>query len=296
MKVTANGISIEVEDTGESGRPPVLLVMGLGMQLVAWPPALVQALHDAGFRVVRFDNRDAGLSRHFPEAGVPNLAWLTLKHRLGFRVQSPYTLGDMARDTAGVLDALGIPAAHVVGVSMGGMVAQRLAIDAPRRLLSLASIMSSSGARYLPPPRPHVVQALLRRPAGRGEDAVVDNTMNLLRAIRSPGFPADEAETRERILLAVRRAYNPAGIARQMVAIAADDTRAGELGRVRAPTLVVHGTDDPLVPFACGQDSARRIPGAKLVAIPGMGHDLAPGVVDRIVDVLLPHLRQSAAP
>lgn len=296
MKVRANGLAIEVDDQGPRDGPVVLLVMGLGMQLTGWPEELVARLVAQGFRVVRFDNRDTGLSKHFPEAGVPNLAWLSLKHRLGFRVQAPYTLADMARDAAGVLEALGIPAAHVVGVSMGGMIAQRMAIDSPQRVLSLTSIMSTSGARYLPPARPHVVQALLRRPSGRGEQAIVDNTMNLLRAIQSPGFPMDESQVRERILLATRRAYDPAGVARQLVAVAADDRRADELPRVRAPTLVVHGTDDPLVPFACGQDTARRIRGAKLEAVRGMGHDLPAGVVDRILEVLLPHLRQTTVP
>jgi pimeloyl-ACP methyl ester carboxylesterase len=296
MKVRANGISIEVEDTGEVDRPAVLLVMGLGMQLVAWPEAFVARLHDAGHRVVRFDNRDIGLSRQFPELGVPNLFVESLRHRFGWRVRAPYQLQDMADDTLGVLDALGIAAAHLVGVSMGGMIAQRVAAAAPQRVRSLTSIMSSSGARHLPGPRPQVLKALLARPAGRSEEAIVEHTLRLLRAIASPGFPTDDAQLRARVLLAVRRSFNPAGTARQMAAVAADDARADLLARIRVPTLVLHGTDDPLVPFACGQDTARRIPGARLVSIAGMGHDLPPGVVDRLLAELIPHLGQTRAP
>ncbi|TFZ04016.1 alpha/beta fold hydrolase [Ramlibacter humi] len=294
MRVQANGHPIEVEDTGEAGRPAVLLVMGLGMQLVAWPAPFVAALQEDGFRVVRFDNRDVGLSQHFRHLGVPNLFVESMRHRFGMRVRAPYTLADMAADAIGVLDALAIAKAHVVGVSMGGMIAQRIAIAAPERVLSLTSIMSSSGARGLPGPQPHVLKALLARPGGRSEDAIVDHTMRLLRAIASPGFPLDEAQLRDRVRLAHRRAYDPGGTLRQMTAVAADDARAALLARIQAPTLVVHGQDDPLVPFACGHDTARRIPGAKLVPVPGMGHDLPPGVVDRLLESVRPHLRQTA--
>ena len=294
MRVQANGLAIEVEDTGEADRPAVLLVMGLGMQLVAWPEALVHTLHGEGYRVVRFDNRDAGLSQAFDHLGVPNLLFESLKHRFGLRVSAPYTLHDMAQDTLGVLDALRIPSAHVVGVSMGGMIAQRVALAAPQRVLSLASVMASSGAAYLPGPRPHVLRALLSRPAGHGEEAIVEHTMRFLRVIGSPGFPSDEQQLRQHVRLATRRSLRPAGTARQTAAVAADTRRADELPRLRLPTLVLHGQDDPLVPFACGQDTARRIRGATLVGVPGMGHDLPPEVVERLLQALLPHLRQTA--
>lgn len=293
MRVQANGISIEVEDTGEAERPAVLLVMGLGMQLVAWPDAFVQGLHAANFRVVRFDNRDAGLSQSFPGLGVPNLVVESLRHRFGLRVRAPYSLADMAADTRGVLDALRIEACHLVGASMGGMIAQRLALAAPHRIASLTSIMSSSGARWLPGPTPPVLRALMARPPGTSEDAIADHTVRLLRLIGSPGFPFDEALVRERVLAATRRSYNPAGTARQMVAVLADTRRAADLRGLQVPTLVVHGKDDPLVPYACGEDTARRIPHAQLVGIHGMGHDLPPGVVDRVLQVLLAHLRQT---
>jgi pimeloyl-ACP methyl ester carboxylesterase len=295
VKVRANGISIEVEDTGadgsQAGRPVVLLIMGLGMQLIAWPAAFVQALVEQGFRVVRFDNRDIGLSEHLDHLGVPNLMWEGVKHRVGMQVRAPYRIHDMASDTLGVLDALGIAQAHVVGVSMGGMIAQRVALAAPERLLSLCSIMSSSGAPYLPGPRPHVLRAMFNRPDGRSEQAIVDHYIQLFRAIGSPAFPLDEAALRQEVLEAARRSFHPSGTVRQMTAIAADSRRADELSRIKAPTLVLHGRDDPLVPVACGQDTARRIHGSRFHMVPGMGHDLSPGVVERLIEPLVPHLK-----
>jgi pimeloyl-ACP methyl ester carboxylesterase len=295
VRIQANGVPIEVEDIGSPGEPAVLLVMGLGMQMVAWPQALVESLRAAGYRVVRFDNRDVGLSRHFTELGVPNVMWESVKHRIGLPVRAPYRLHDMAGDALGVLDALGIRQAHVVGVSMGGMIAQRVALAARERVLSLTSIMSSSGARYLPGPKAQTMQALFSRPADTSEQAIVDHLVKVFRVIGSPGFPLDEPALRERILLSVRRSYDPTGTMRQMAAIAADTTRADELLRLSVPALVVHGVDDPLVPVACGQDTARRIRGAQLAAVRGMGHDLPPGVVERILEVLLPHLHKASA-
>jgi pimeloyl-ACP methyl ester carboxylesterase len=290
MKIKANGIDIEVEDTGGNG-PAVLLIMGLGMQLVAWPAQLVDALVAAGYRVVRHDNRDIGLSQHFDHLGAPNIVWAALKRKLGFRLKAPYSLQDMAADALGVLDALNIPQAHIVGVSMGGMIAQRVALAAPRRVLSLTSIMSSSGARGLPEARPEVMRAMLSRPSGKALEDVAAHYVKLFKVIGSPAFPIPENEMRERILLGMRRSFHPVGTLRQMLAIAADGTRADELARVQSPTLVLHGKADPLVPYPCGEDTARRIPGARLVGIEGMGHDLPPGVVDRLLQPLIPHLK-----
>lgn len=295
MKIQANGIGIEVEDSGEAGRPAVLLVMGLGLQLVSWPPQMVQALQAAGFRVIRFDNRDVGLSQHFDHLGIPNLLWESMKHRVGLPVRAPYSLHDMAADAFGVLDALGVQRAHVVGVSMGGMVAQRMALAAPQRLLSLASVMSSSGARWLPGPKAHVLRALMSRPRDSSEAAIVDHFVQLFQVIGSPAYPADPAVLRERITQTVRRSFHPAGTARQLAAVAADTRRAGELSSIRVPTLVVHGKADPLVPFACGVDTARRIPTARMVAMEGMGHDLPSGVVAHLLQALVPHM-QLASP
>lgn len=295
MKIRANGIDIEVEDSGAGlnaqgrPRPVVLLIMGLGMQLIAWPPELLQGLLDAGYRVVRFDNRDAGLSQRFDALGMPRLLWAGLKFRLGWRIKPPYSVRDMALDALGVLDALQIGQAHVVGVSMGGMIAQRLALLAPGRILSLASVMSSSGARGLPEAEPQVTRVLFGRPAGKGMDAAIDHSVKVLTTIGSPAFALDEAQLRQQVVAAARRSFYPQGIVRQMLAVMADRERASALIGVAAPTLVVHGRDDPLVPFACGQDTARRIPGARLVGIEGMGHDLPPGVVSRLLDLLIPH-------
>jgi pimeloyl-ACP methyl ester carboxylesterase len=293
MKVRANGLSFEVDDSGPGGqRPPVLLVMGLGMQLTAWPQALVDALVAAGHRVIRFDNRDIGLSTWLDHLGTPNLLWESMKLRLGLPVRAPYTLADLAADALGVLDALEVPAAHVVGASMGGMIAQRMALAAPQRVRTLTSIMSSSGARRLPGPQPRVLQVMMSRPKDRSEPAVLAHFVRLFHAIGSPGFPEPDDVLRERILASVRRGgYHPAGSARQLAAVAADTTRADALASIRVPTLVVHGEADPLVPLACGQDTARRIPEARLVTIPGMGHDLPAGVVERLLPPLLAHLR-----
>jgi pimeloyl-ACP methyl ester carboxylesterase len=295
VRVQANGIAIEVEDVGPPDRPAVVLVMGLGMQLVAWPDEFVDTLVAAGYRVIRFDNRDIGLSQKFDELGVPNIMWESIKHRFGFNVQAPYSIHDMALDTLGVMDAMRIARAHVVGVSMGGMVAQRVAIAAPQRVISLTSVMSSSGARYLPGPKPQVLQALLARPDGTSEEAIVDNYVRLFRVIGSPGFPMDEEQFRRRVVIATRRAFHPQGTMRQLTAVAADTRRADELARIKSPTLVIHGRDDPLVPLPCGHDTARRISGSKFHAVPGMGHDLVPGVVDRMLASLLPHLQSVQA-
>jgi pimeloyl-ACP methyl ester carboxylesterase len=296
MKIRANNIDIEVQDSAErdpthTTRPAVLLVMGLGMQLIAWPPEMVAALEAAGFRVVCFDNRDVGLSTALDVLGKPNLLWASLKYKLGMVPAAPYTLEDMASDALGVLDGLLIQQAHVVGVSMGGMIAQRIALAAPQRVLSLTSIMSSSGARGLPQAKPQVMQAMLSRPTGSSTDAVVAHSVRLFQAIGSPAYPTPEAELRARVLAGVQRSLRPAGTLRQMMAIVADFGRAALLGRITAPTLVIHGKADPLVPFACGEDTARRIPGARLVAIEGMGHDLPPEPVRQILAALIPHLR-----
>ena len=291
MKLIANGLNIEVEDTGGEGRPVVLLIMGLGMQLIAWPEPFVQSLVDAGFRVVRHDNRDIGLSQGFDHAGNANLIWQTLRQKLGLKVQSAYTLEDMAKDSLGVLDALGIQRAHIVGASMGGMIAQRVAAMAPQRTASLVSIMSSSGARGLPGPRREVGAMLLRRPMGGSEADLIAHSLRFLKLIGSPAYPQEDAVVAERLRLAMRRAYRPAGMMRQMVAIGADAGREKVLPSIQSPTLVLHGDADALVPMACGQDTARRIPGATFDPIPGMGHDLPPQVQQLVLDRMIPFMQ-----
>lgn len=297
MKIKANGIDIEVEDSGPGvageERPAVLLIMGLGMQLVAWPEPMVQALIDAGYRVIRFDNRDVGLSQKMDALGQPSLVWQSIRYKLGLQVRAPYSVADMAKDALGVLDALSIDKAHVVGVSMGGMIAQRMALISPQRLLSLTSVMSSSGAKGLPYASPEVVKVMISRPDGRKPIALLDYYVKLFAAIGSPDYPVDLLELRERIMLGMTRGFHPVGTLRQTLAAMADHDRADQLGQIQVPTLVVHGKADPLVPYPCGEDTARRIPGAKMVGIEGMGHDLAPGVVDLLLQALLPHLKSS---
>ncbi len=295
MKIRANGIDIEVDDSGGSG-PPVLLIMGLGMQLIGWPDEFVRPLVDAGFRVIRHDNRDIGLSQGFDGssgAGAGNLLWQSLRQKIGLPVHSAYSLQDMADDSLGVLDALGIAHAHVVGASMGGMIAQRVAAAAPERVTSLVSIMSTSGARGLPGPRRDVGAALIRRPPAATEAARLAYSLGLVRLIESPAWPQSDAIQSERILRGLRRAYRPAGVVRQMLAIGADSERADLLSRIASPTLVLHGDTDPLVPIECGRDSARRIEGAQFVAIPGMGHDLPPQACAVLTERIVPFVRDA---
>jgi len=295
MKVTANGLQIEVDDTGGEGRPVILLIMGLGMQLVAWPNGFVQRLVEAGFRVVRHDNRDIGLSQGFDHAGTGNVVWQTIRHRLGLKVRSAYTLQDMALDSLGVLDALGIARAHIVGASMGGMIAQRIAAFAPQRSTSLVSIMSSSGARGLPGPRREVTAMLMRRPLGKSEAELVAHSIRLLRLIQSPAYPQTDQELAERLTFSMRRSYHPAGLMRQMLAIGADDERPQVLPRIQCPALVLHGDADALVPMACGEDTARRIPGSRFVSVPGMGHDLPPEVCAILANHIAPFAHAAEA-
>ena len=285
--LNANGICIAVETSGDARGVPLLLIHGLGMQLTAWPDALVDGLAEQGFFVIRYDNRDCGLSTKFTAAGTPSLALAWLRSRLGLRLHPPYTLDDMARDAAGVLSALGVARAHVVGVSMGGMVAQLLAAHHGHCVLSLTSIMSSSGRRGLPGPTRAVRQAMLRRPRDPGSvDSVLDNAVALWRAIGSPAYPTAETVLRERVLRALRRSNCPSGTARQLLAIAAAPDRSALLGQLDVPTLVIHGAADPLVPAACGRDVAARVPGARLEIIEGMGHDLPEQLIERLLALI----------
>ena len=284
MKVNANGLQIEVDVQGPAGGEPVLLVMGLGMQLVAWPDELVADLVARGFRVVRFDNRDVGLSDGHDHLGMPGMVGPMLRHALRLPVPSPYTLRDMADDAAGVLDALGIPAAHVCGASMGGMIAQQMAVRHPQRVKSLTLIMTTSGARHLPQPAMRVRQALLGKPRSTAVADVVAHLEGLVHTIGSPGYRPDPARLRQRLEASVQRAYRPSGTARQLLAIVADGDRTPLLRQIRHPTRVIHGADDPLVPPAAGQHLASQIAGATLDLVPGMGHDLPLPLLARIAD------------
>ncbi|HEY0857672.1 MAG TPA: alpha/beta fold hydrolase [Albitalea sp.] len=285
MQLKANGITLEVEQHGSPNGEPLLLIMGLGMQLVAWHEDFVQSLVERSFRVIRFDNRDIGLSHSFDHLGVPNLAAEAVRSAIGLAVRSPYSLADMADDTAGLLDALGIANAHVCGASMGGMVAQQLAVRHPQRVRSLTLMMTTSGARRLPGPTMKVRAALLSRPKDPHDlDSVVSHYVGLYRLIGSPAFPPSDEWLRQRLRMSVRRSYRPRGTARQLAAIVADGDRSALLSRIAQPTQVIHGLADPLVPAAAGRDLASRIVNAKLDLIEGMGHDLPVALWPRFAD------------
>jgi proline iminopeptidase len=295
--LTANGIRIAFDTAGDPKAVPILLVHGLGMQLTAWPDEFVEGLVELGFYVIRFDNRDCGLSTKFEQAGAPNLALAWLKSKLGWRLRSAYRLEDMADDALGVLSALGVARAHVVGVSMGAMIGQILAARHPQRVLSLTSIMSSSGRRGLPGPTPQARKALMRRPADPTDiDSILEQWVTLLRTIGSPSYPTPEKLLRRRVARSLRRSYCPGGVLRQMMAVAAAGDRSELLRSIAVPTLVIHGAADPLVPLACGLDTAAQIPGARLEVIEGMGHDLPPQLIERLLALIDAHARGKMLP
>ena len=281
MQIIANGLQIEVDIQGPEHGEPILLIMGLGMQLIGWPDELVQMLVQRGFRVIRHDNRDVGLSQGFDRLGVPSVVMASLRHRLRLRVHAPYQIADMAADALGVLDALGLPRAHVCGASMGGMIAQHLASAHPDRVRSLTLMMTTSGARRLPQPALNMRRALIARPNGHDAAAVVSHLEHLMRLIGSPAYPAEPDKLRARLQASVQRAWRPAGTARQLVAVIADGDRSLLLPRIQAPTRVIHGEADPLVPVAAGRDLVAKIRGATADFVPGMGHDLPPQLLPR---------------
>jgi pimeloyl-ACP methyl ester carboxylesterase len=285
MQLKANGITLEVEEHGSPNGEPLVLIMGLGMQLVAWHEDFVHSLVERGFRVIRFDNRDIGLSHCFDHLGVPNLALEAMKSAIGLAVKSPYSLTDMADDTAGLLDALGIARAHVCGASMGGMVAQRLAARHAHRISSLTLMMTSSGSRRLPGPSMKVRGAMLSRPKNpRDIDSIVSHYVGLYRLIGSPAYPSADEWLRQRLSMSVRRSYRPRGTARQLTAIMADGDRSALLAQLRQPVQIIHGLADPLVPAAAARELAARIAGARLDLVEGMGHDLPAALWPRFAD------------
>lgn len=275
-QVRANGISIEYELSGPAEGPVLLMIHGVGAQLIRWPPALCERFEQAGFRTLRFDHRDVGLSMHLNDLGIPDIAAILAARSEGRVPELPYTLSDMAADTVGLLDALGIASAHVLGVSLGGMVAQVMAIEHPARVLSLNLFMTQSGNPELPPSKPEAL-AILSLPAPdpqQDREAFLGHQVALNRALGSPGYPAPEAELRDIAARAADRAFNPAGPARQMAASRGAADRRPQLSALSVPALVVHGGDDPLFPPECGSDLSRTIPAAWLLEVNGMGHDL----------------------
>ncbi|HEY1708408.1 MAG TPA: alpha/beta hydrolase [Rhizomicrobium sp.] len=284
-QIEANGITLEYESAGPANAETVLLIMGLGAQMIAWPQELIDALVAKGYRVVWYDNRDVGLSHKFDAAGPADIAAIMAAMASGQTPKSIYLLNDMAADAAGLLEALGIARAHIVGASMGGMIAQMVAANHPEKTLSLTSIMSTTGNRDLPPAKPEAM-AVLMTPVADTFEGRVENAVKSQKIIGSPGYPVDEARLRENAIVSQKRMYYPAGFSRQMAAIMASGDRREALKSIKAPSTVLHGADDPLVPLEGGKDTASTIPGAELVVIPGMGHDLPLALVEQVANVI----------
>lgn len=291
-QIQANGIQIEYEAHGDPANPAVLLVMGLGAQLTLWPIELVDALVARGYYVIRHDNRDIGLSQKFEAGGTPDVTAIVAALMSGQEPPVAYRLSDMAADAAALLGALGIERAHVVGASMGGMIAQLMAVHHADRLHTMTSIMSTTGNPALPPARPEAMAVLMERaPADATLDQVLDLGVRVVRGIGSPAYPVPLDRLHDRLERDYNRSFYPAGAPRQFAAIVADGDRRERLKDVTVPTLVIHGADDPLVPVEGGRDTAASIPGARLLEIPGMGHDLPVELVEQIAGAIAMHAR-----
>ncbi|KGT95113.1 alpha/beta hydrolase [Erwinia typographi] len=290
----ANGIDVCYDSFGDENDETILLISGLGTQMIRWTELFCQSLVAEGFRVIRFDNRDAGLSTHFTNLPSPDFAVLAKSITAGQKPDVPYTLHDMAADAIGLLNALAINQAHVIGRSMGGMIAQLMASDYPQRILSLISIMSSTGNPNLPSAEPDVMAMLTKRLPNPAEDleGYVTHTLLFANRIAGAGFAFDEESHRAIILEEFHRAYDPAGFGRQIAAIAATGDIRSRLVRIHVPTLVIHGADDALIPPACGKDTASSIHGAELLLINGMGHDLPVALYQPLVTAICKTLRQ----
>ena len=287
-KAKANNIEIEYGTFGDSSSKPLLLVMGLGDQMIGWEEEFCEKLVDKGFYVIKFDNRDVGLSTKFEEAGVPHgkdIMKAIDSWRRGKEVQAPYKMEDMADDAIGLLDALNIDKAHICGVSMGGSIVQEMAIKYPSRVLSLISIMSSTGRGDLPQPKPEAMK-LYMTPIPEERDGYIEYSVNLERVLHGPGFPFDEERVREIAAKSYDRSFYPQGTVRQLIAGFASGSRKVKLASVNVPTLVIHGGDDPIVPLEGGKDTAESIPGAELLIIEGMGHELPPEAWPQIIDAI----------
>jgi pimeloyl-ACP methyl ester carboxylesterase len=292
--IRANNIDIYYEENGPADGPVILLVMGLGAQMIAWPDEFIHGLVSKGYRVIHYDNRDVGMSQRMDGAKTPNLVWTMLKARFGLPVRVPYTLTDMAADGIGLLDALGIDKAHVAGASMGGMIVQLMAANHRERLLSMTSIMSSSGKPGLPGARADIQKNfMVKRPPDASRDEAVAFGTELVRSFSYPDPARPDNAHAEMTAKAFDRGYYPVGTRRQLLAIIADGSRVERLKTITTPTLVVHGGADPLVPKEGSEDIARHIPGARLEIIDEMAHDLPPSQVGRMVDLIAGHAKQA---
>jgi pimeloyl-ACP methyl ester carboxylesterase len=288
--VPANGIELCYDTFGDRAAPPLLLIMGLAAQMIAWDEAFCEQLAARGYFVIRFDNRDIGRSTRFPQHGTPDLMALLGQALMRKPVTAPYTLRDMAADAAGLLDALDITRAHIVGASMGGAIAQEMAIHFPDRLLTLTSIMSSTGDPSLPQATPEAMAVLLAPPP-KDRDNYFESYKRTWAVLRGPGFPLDEAKDLERAARAWDRGLNPPGVARQLAAILASGDRTAALASVRVPTLVIHGSADPLVRHQGGVATAKAIQDARLLTIDGMGHALPISMWPQLINAIAAHAR-----
>ena len=293
--VVANNIRLAYDEFGDINHPPLILIMGLGTQMIAWPDTFCQSIAEQGFRVIRFDNRDVGLSDKINVEYQISIPKLLIRQRLGLSLKVPYTLHDMAEDTIGLLDALEIKAAHIVGASMGGMISQLLAANYPERCLSLTSIMSTTGNPALPAANWRVTKQLISRPQSVNEEAIVAHGLKTWRIIGSPDFPASDEDLRVKILRSFRRCSYPMGFRHQMAAIIKTGDRRDLLKKITAPTLVIHGKEDVLVPMQGGMDTAKNINGAQLKLIEGMGHDLPLQLQPRIARYICRHIDERAS-
>ena len=290
FKVELGEVQLAYQSIGRTSDPVLLMVMGLGGQLIHWPDEVVARLCEQGFRVIRFDNRDVGLSRWVQAAPSANLAFEALRYRLGLSVSAPYRLRDMAGDALGLMDALGVHRFHVLGASMGGMIAQHLADLVPARVQSLTLIMTSSGAQGLPAPSPALLALLAEREAPSREVAL-EQQADLLAALGSPLVSDDRQALLQQAEIAYDRAFNPVGVERQLLAILAEPSRVELLNRLRVPTLVVHGTADPLLPAMHGVHVAAHIQGSALKLIPGLAHRFQEAFKEPLLAAVLPHLQ-----
>lgn len=288
-RAPVNGVEIEYQTFGDPGGTPLLLIAGLGVQMLSWDEEFCDLLAGRGFRVIRFDNRDSGLSTSMDGGGPPNVA-----AALSGTAEPAYHLDDLAGDAAGLLDALGIPAAHVVGASMGGFIAQLVAINHPDHVLTLTSIMSGPGGPDEVAPTPEGQAVLLVNPP-RTRQERIEQGMWIRKVLKGSLDPWDEDFELARVSRSVDRAYNPSGTARQLIAILTAHSRLERLGSLRVPALVVHGVDDILIPIANGRLVAAAIPGARLMEIGGMGHDLPQRVWPEVVEAIADLARQTAA-
>jgi pimeloyl-ACP methyl ester carboxylesterase len=287
-RVRVNRIELVYDTFGEPSAPPLLLITGLGGQMIDWDEDFCTHLAAQGYWVIRFDNRDVGLSTKLDEAGVPDILALMQAQAQGGAMQAPYRLRDMADDAVGLLDALAVLSAHVMGISMGGMIAQEMAIHHPNRVRTLTSIMSSTGNPALPPPKPEAM-SVLTTPPPTDREGYLESSVQTWRVLSGPGFPVDEDLVRERAGRSFDRGLSVAGTARQLAAVLASGSRQEALRSVAVPTLVIHGDADPLVPVECGIDTADSIPGAELLIIKGMGHDLPLAVALRVIEAIVRH-------